>query len=247
MTTRRRVLRTLGICLLSLVVLAVGLRLLARSRTTQLVGRLVARVEIAEPLVALTFDDGPNPVYLDGVLDALAARRVRATFFVTGAELAAAPDAGRRLVAAGHDLGNHSWSHPRMVLKSPRFVREEIARTDAVIRASGHHGEIHFRPPFGYKLVVLPWMLSRAGRTTITWDVEPDSYPDVAATAEGIASHVVERVRPGSIVLLHVWYTTRQTSRDAVPLVVDALHAKGYRFVTVSELLASAGDRGAVR
>lgn len=236
----RHLLRTLGVCLLTLVALAVGLRLLARSRTTQVLGRLVARVEIVEPLVALTFDDGPDAAYVDEVLDALAARRVPATFFVTGGELAATPDAGRRLVAAGHELGNHSWSHPRMVLQSPRFVREEIARTDAAIRAAGHHGEIHFRPPFGYKLVVLPWVLSRADRTTVMWDVEPDSYPDVAATAEGIAAHVVERVRPGSIVLLHVWYPTRQTSRDAVPLVVDALHAKRYRFVTVSELLARA-------
>jgi peptidoglycan/xylan/chitin deacetylase (PgdA/CDA1 family) len=233
----RRVLRTLGFCLLTLAAVAVGLRLLARSRTTQVAGRLVARVEIAEPLVALTFDDGPDAAYMDGVLGALAARRVRATFFVTGAELAATPDAGRRLVAAGHELGNHSWSHPRMVFKSPQFVREEIARTDAAIRDAGQHGEIQFRPPFGYKLVVLPWVLSRAGRTTIMWDVEPDSYPDVAATAGGIVAHVVERVRPGSIVLLHVWYPTRQTSRDAVPLVVDALHAKRYRFVTVSELL----------
>jgi peptidoglycan/xylan/chitin deacetylase (PgdA/CDA1 family) len=76
--------------------------------------------------------------------------------------------------------------------------------------------------------------------------VAPDSYPEVAATAEGIASHVAERVRPGSIVLLHVWYASRATSR-AVPLVIDRLPADGYRFVTVRELLgrASAADQGA--
>jgi peptidoglycan/xylan/chitin deacetylase (PgdA/CDA1 family) len=77
--------------------------------------------------------------------------------------------------------------------------------------------------------------------------VAPDSYPEVAATAEGIASHVAERVRPGSIVLLHVWYASRATSRAAVPLVIDRLPADGYRFVTVRELLgrASAADQGA--
>ena len=77
----------------------------------------------------------------------------------------------------------------------------------------------------------------------MTWDVEPDSYRDVAASAPGIASHVVERVRPGSVVLLHVWHGTRQTSRAAVPMIIDALQAKGYRFVTVSELVGT-GEGG---
>ena len=72
----------------------------------------------------------------------------------------------------------------------------------------------------------------------MTWDVEPDSYRDVAASAPGIVSHVVERVRPGSIVLLHVWHGSRQTSRAAIPMIIEALQAKGYRFVTVSELVS---------
>ena len=103
----------------------------------------------------------------------------------------------------------------RMVFRSPGFIREEVERTDAVIRAAGYQGPIYFRPPFCYKLVGLPWLLARSGRTSVTWDVEPDSYRDVAASASGIVSHVVERVRPGSIVLLHVWHGSRQTSRAA--------------------------------
>ena len=76
------------------------------------------------------------------------------------------------------------------------------------------------------------------GRTSVTWDAEPDSYPEVAASAEGIVSHVLARVRPGSIVLLHPWYRSRATSLAAVPLLIDSLHARGYRVTTVGELLA---------
>jgi peptidoglycan/xylan/chitin deacetylase (PgdA/CDA1 family) len=223
-----------------LVVLVAGMaatRALARSRSFQLFGTLVARVDTPRRVVALTFDDGPSVRYLDDVLDPLAARGVKATFFVTGAEADGAPEATRRIVEAGHEVGNHTYSHARMIFKSPAFVRDEIERTDAAIRAAGFGGTIHFRPPFGYKLAVLPWHLAGTGRTTVTWDVEPDSYPDVAATADGIARHVVERARPGSIVLLHVWYPVRRTSREAVPLIIEGLQAKGFRFVTVGELV----------
>lgn len=187
--------------------------------------------------MALTFDDGPGVAVIDSLVALLASRGVRATFFVTGNELAMAPDAGTRLVAAGHELGNHTYHHERMVLRSPRFVRAEIERTDALIRVAGHGGPIHFRPPFGYKLLVLPWYLARTGRTTVTWDVEPDSYPEVAATSEGIVRHVLERVRPGSIILLHVWYSSRGTSLGAVGPLIDSLQARGYHVGAVRDLL----------
>ena len=233
---RRRVWLALGAILLLGMSIG-GLGALARSKTTQLFGRLVSRVETPERVVALTFDDGPTDAYVGELLSVLAARSVRATFFVIGSEVARAPEAARRLVAAGHELGNHTYSHPHMVFRSQASIRDEIERTDELIRAAGERGPIYFRPPFGYKLVGLPWFLSRTGRTTITWDVEPDSSSRVAATAEGIASHVAEHVRPGSIVLLHVWYRSRGTSRSAVPHIIDRLRQNGYRFVTVSELM----------
>ncbi len=215
----------------------VGLRALARSRTVQLFGGLVSRVETRERRVALTFDDGPAPAVLDSVTRALETRGVRATFFVTGRELAEAPEAGRRLVAAGHELGNHTWSHRRMALVGLRTVSAEIEPTDSLIRLAGQRGPIHFRPPYGYKLAVLPWYLRRVRRTTVTWDVEPDSYADVAATPEGIVRHVLERVRPGSIILLHVWYPSRRTSLAAVGPLVDSLKARGYAVGPVRDLL----------
>jgi peptidoglycan-N-acetylglucosamine deacetylase len=234
--TRRRLLLALGAVVL-LGASGRALHALARSKTVQVFGRLVHRVETPERVVALTFDDGPTDEYAGELIAALASRRVRATFFVVGAEVARAPEAARRLVEAGHELGNHTYNHPRMVLRSQASIRQEIERTDERIRAAGQDGRIYFRPPFGYKLFGLPWFLRQTGRTSVTWDVEPDSFPKVAATAEGIAAHVAERVRPGSIVILHVWYRSRATSRAAVPLIIDRLHADGYRFVTVGELV----------
>jgi peptidoglycan/xylan/chitin deacetylase (PgdA/CDA1 family) len=142
-------------------------------------------------------------------------------------------------VAAGHELGNHTYAHERMVLKSPAFIRSEVERTDALIRAAGQDGAIAFRPPFGWKLVGLPWYLARTGRTTVTWDVDADA-PPAGHDAQRIVAACLPRVRPGSIVLLHPWYSGRAPSRQALPLLVDRLQADGFRLVTVRELLARA-------
>ncbi len=236
--TRARLAILVVAVVFTVIAMLTGLRQLARSRTKQVFGSIVPRVETTERRVALTFDDGPSAAVLDGILALLSARGVHATFFLTGHELASVPNAGARLVAAGHELGNHTYHHERMVFRSPRFVRTEIERTDSLIRAAGHAGPIYFRPPFGYKLLILPWYLHRTGRTTLTWDVEPDSYPAVAATSDGIVRHVLERVRPGSIILLHIWYPSRATSLEAVGPLVDSLRARGYQVGAVRDLLA---------
>lgn len=214
-----------------------GLYHLARSPDTQVFGRIVPRVDTTDRVVALTFDDGPDPAVLDEVLTMLGALGVRATFFVNGAELERAPESGRRLVLAGHELGNHSFSHRRMVFVSPSFVRREIERTDALIRSAGQPGRIYFRPPYGKKLFVLPWFLQQTGRVSITYDLAPDSVSPTISP-ERIVARVVEGVRPGSIVLLHIWYENRVTSRAAVPVLVRELRGRGYSFVTVGELLS---------
>ena len=240
----RRPLRIAAGVAATLVIIALvlaGLRALAKSRTIQLFGEIVARVETRDSIVALSFDDGPVNGVTDSLLRVLAERGVRATFFVIGSGLAEAPGAASRLVAAGHELGNHTFDHQRMVLKSPSFVRAQVERTDSLIRDAGHAGPIHFRPPYGYKLVVLPWYLRSNGRTTVMWDVEPDSYPDVAATSDGIVAHVLDRVRRGSIIILHPWYRSRLTSLVAVGPLVDSLHARGYHVTTVAEVLTRRG------
>jgi peptidoglycan/xylan/chitin deacetylase (PgdA/CDA1 family) len=210
---------------------------LSGSRKYQTFGELVTRVETADSVVALTFDDGPVAHYTDSVLAMLADSNVRATFFTVGAALRDHPDLAIRITRAGHELGNHSYSHRRLVLKTPGYVRREIEDTDSLIRTAGYRETIYFRPPYFKRLVVLPWILSREDRPIILADLEPDSNPQNAGDAARMVDYVVQNVRPGSIILLHVEIPSRTAGREALPRIIGALHSAGYRFVTVSELL----------
>lgn len=218
--------------------LLIGGFMISRSRDFQLFGEIVKRVETTEQVVALTFDDGPTPNYTQGVLTVLAEKRVPATFFLTGREIEENPAEARAIVAAGHEVGNHSYSHSDMTLVDEGTAAREVERTDAAIRTAGYRGPIHFRAPFTKKLIGLPLYLAKHDRLTITTDVEPESYEDITADPRKIIRHVIEEAKPGSIILLHVMYESRKTSRQALTGIIDGLRAKGFRFVTVSELLA---------
>ncbi|MFK0208703.1 polysaccharide deacetylase family protein [Agrobacterium sp. NPDC090283] len=235
MTTKRAV--SLFLVLAALATVLVGLHVFSKSRTTQLFGGIIARVETARPMVALTFDDGPSVRFTPDVLAILRERGVKATFFLTGQETEENLPQARMIVSEGHQLGNHSYTHSNMMLMGPAGIGQEIERTDAAIRTAGYEGEIMFRPPYGKKLLTLPWYLSRHDRKTIMWDVEPESFPDVAEDAAVFAKHVIEQTRNGSIIIMHVMYRSREVSRQALPLIIDGLRQRGFEFVTVSQLL----------
>ncbi|MFY0522425.1 polysaccharide deacetylase family protein [Archangium gephyra] len=219
--------------------LLVGLGKLSRSWTYQLFGEIYPRVETSERVVALTFDDGPKPGQTEEILGILKRHGVKASFFMVGRRIERSPELAARVLAEGHQVGNHSYSHRRLVLKSPSYVQEEIDKTDALLRGLGVQGELLFRAPFGKKLVVLPWLLSRSGRKHITFDVvsRDDETQDVGL----LTSRVMESVRPGSIILFHDGGQDKPGTVQAVDIVVGKLKAQGYRFVTVSELLALGG------
>lgn len=214
---------------------AAGLYQVANARTFQVAGKLTNRVETSEKLVALTFDDGPDQ-HTPEIIDALAAERVPATFFLVGSHMAANPGMAESLVKAGHQLANHTYTHRRMIFVSEETVADEIERTDGLIRSAGEQGEIFFRPPTGKKLITLPLYLSEHNRHTVMWDLEPDS--GATPTSAEIVTQVREEVRPGSIILLHPWYAGGQNTRDAIRDLTATLRADGYRFVTVAELLS---------
>ncbi|NBH04731.1 polysaccharide deacetylase family protein [Amycolatopsis sp. SID8362] len=223
--------------LVVVIAAAVTLFEVSKSRTFQFFGTLVNRVETGEKVVALTFDDGPDPAGTQAILDTLRERQAPATFFLIGRDIAAHPDLARAIAAAGHEIGNHSFSHERMIGVTPAWVADEVEATDALIRTTGYTGEILFRPPNGKKLFALPHYLASHDRTTITWDVEPDS--DGAPDAAAVEKTTLDQVRPGSIVLLHAMYAARGQTRQAIGPILDALKQRGYRFVTVSQLLAA--------
>jgi peptidoglycan/xylan/chitin deacetylase (PgdA/CDA1 family) len=235
MTIKRTV--SLFLVLAGLAAVLIGVHFFSKSRTTQLFGGIIARVETERPVVALTFDDGPSVRFTPDVLTILRERGVKATFFLTGKETEENLPQARMIVSEGHQLGNHSYTHSNMMFMGPARIREEIERTDAAIRAAGYEGEIMFRPPYGKKLLTLPWYLSRHDRKTIMWDVEPESFPDVADDAAALASHVIEQTRNGSIIIMHIMYRSREVSRQALPLIIDGLRQRGFEFVTVAQLL----------
>ncbi len=121
---------------------------LSKSRTFQFFGGLISRVETKERVVALTFDDAPN-VYSDEVLKTLKDKDIRATFCVIGKAMEEYPEAGKNIVRAGHELGNHSFSHQRLLFKSLTFIDGEIQRTNKLIAKAGSVEKPTFRPPYG--------------------------------------------------------------------------------------------------
>ncbi|MBH0165004.1 polysaccharide deacetylase family protein [Fictibacillus sp. 7GRE50] len=212
-----------------------GLKL-SSSRDFQFFGGLVTSADTTEKVVALTFDDGPTD-NTDEILMILKEEEVKATFFVTGREIEENLEDAKEIVAAGHELGNHSYSHERMVLKTPSYIKSEIERTDDLIRKAGYKGNIQFRPPYGKKLIGLPYYLDKHDRKTILWDIEPETYPEVASDSTKIVKHVIRNIQPGSIILLHVMYDSRTESMKSVKGIIKDLKAKGYTFKTVSEMI----------
>ncbi len=187
-----------------------------------------------ERVVALTFDDGPGP-HTRRLLDELAARSVRATFFLWGEHVAADPATVRATHEAGHALGNHSWSHPDLTTLSADEVGEQLDRTAAAIHAATGVTTHLFRPPFGAIDDQLLRLVGARGDAAILWDVDTRDWDHGDATAT--AAHALAGITPGSIVLMH---DPLVSTVDAVPGIVDVLLAQGYTFVTVPELLGDA-------
>lgn len=212
----------------------------SKARCFQLVGEVTCRIDTDAKLVALSFDDGPTPKGVDAVLTELGPRGISATFFLIGSRMEKFPGQAERLIAAGHELGNHTFTHQRNIGRSQDFYAAEIAKTDVLLKRAGSDTNL-FRPPFGKRLIGLPLEVERAGYRTIMWDVE--EQPEKFTEPRAFAQDILARVRPGSIILIHPMYRHNQVARDALPIVLDGLRSQGYEVVTVSELLKRTGKR----
>jgi peptidoglycan-N-acetylglucosamine deacetylase len=212
---------------------------LMNARTFQLFGGLTNHVETNEKVVALTFDDGPTQ-NVEEILALLDTYDAKATFFLIGNEIEKSPELAREIAKNGHQLGNHTYSHERMIFKSYSFIKKEIEDTNKLIEQAGYTGEIDFRPPNGKKIIGLPYYLKKANMDTILWDIEPDTYYQVA---EKKVNYVKESVKPGSIILMHPMYDQTGEELNAIEGVLKALTEEGYTFVTVNELQQLDGDK----
>ena len=212
---------------------AIGLREIVLSSTFQLFGDYVARVDTPDRVVALTFDDGPSPFWTPKFLSLLDARHVRATFFMMGRNVERHPEVAREVLKRGHEIGNHSYSHPQLIFMWPASVREEIERTDTLLRGIGVSNEIYFRPPHAAKFLVLPYVLTKMNKLSVLGDVDPEEWKQRPAAV--MTESILRQVRRGSIIGLHD--TMGAESLRTLENILPALAAQGYRFETVSELV----------
>ncbi len=184
--------------------------------------------------IAITFDDGPNPELTPRLLDMLKERGIKATFFVVGKNVEEYPAIVERMAAEGHEVANHSWSHPSLTKLGLESFRKQIENTnEAIAKATGKR-PLLMRPPYGATSASLNKRLNEQfGLKVILWSVDPLDWK--YRNSNRVYNWIVQNTRPGSIILAH---DIHATTVAAMPATLDALLAKGYKFSTVSELIA---------
>jgi peptidoglycan/xylan/chitin deacetylase (PgdA/CDA1 family) len=186
------------------------------------------------PYIAMTFDDGPHAENTPRLLDMLKQRKLKATFFVVGQCAAEFPQIMKRIVAEGHEVASHSWSHPNLAKMGEGSVSEQLQKTHDIIEQTTGAPPKVMRPPYGsFTTNQRAWAHKKWGYKTIMWDVDPLDWK--IRNASRVHSAIVQRAVPGSIILAH---DIHKTTVDAMPQTFDDLLEKGFKFVTVSELLA---------
>jgi len=210
-----------------------------RGRSASVFGRSVWRGDRTRRAVALTFDDGPSEATPE-ILDILARHGVHATFFQCGGNVDRLPEIARSVRAAGHEIGNHSYSHPLLCFRSPQFIERDLRRAQETI--AGHTGAAPawFRAPFGARWFGLAKAQQHLGLTGVMWTVI--GY-DWSRSAEAVVGHIAPRVSPGGILCLHDGRELRhkpdiRATVDAVRRLVPMLLDQGYEVDTVSGLLS---------
>lgn len=193
-------------------------------------------VHVDGPYIAMTFDDGPSAALTPKLLDLLAAHHIKATFFVLGEMVAEHPEILARAAGEGHEIASHSWSHPNLAKMSQESVRSQLQRTDDEIKSTTGKRPTLFRPPYGSITERQKrWIHDEFGYNIILWDVDPLDWKRPGPAV--VRNRILKETRPGSIVLSH---DIHPGTIEAMPSTFDELQAKGFKFVTVSELLGMA-------
>lgn len=189
----------------------------------------ITKEEQSQKKVALTFDDGPHPVYTLKLLDALAQRNIKATFFIIGESAENNPDIVKKIHDAGHLIGNHTYTHVQLTCINSTKALEEIRKTNDVIYSITGENVRYIRPPYGKYSNTLA---QNSNLIPIVWSVDPRDWS--VLNTNSVVNYVVKKVKPNDVILLHDIF---ETSVDAAIQIVDILLEQGYTFVTVDELL----------
>lgn len=179
--------------------------------------------------IAITFDDGPHPVYTPLLLDGLAKRKVKATFFITGENAENYPDLVKRMQEEGHLVGNHTYSHIQLTVSNREVFRQELLRTNQIIKEITGEEAQYVRPPYG------SWDKSfekELNMFPVLWNVDPLDW--CTSNVASITEKIISKTEENDIILMHDCY---ETSVTAALKAIDELMEKGYTFVTVEEIL----------
>ncbi len=194
-------------------------------------------VRIPEKALALTFDDGPHPIFTPQILDILEAHDAKATFFVVGKQAVKFPEIIKRIADGGNEIANHTYNHPWVNHISDKNLLAEIEKTHQLITEITGMEPVLFRPPGGYYNKRIVESVRQTNYKIILWSFTQDtkdwSNPGVSA----IVSHVLDNAKSGDIIILHDFGGNRTQTIDALEIILPGLKEKGFEMVTVSELL----------
>lgn len=222
------------------ILVGVFLTLNAVLPNSDVYGRVFSKVDTPRKIVALTFDDGPYPPYTDQILDILAKKNVKATFFVIGKNVDKYPYLVQRMADENHEIGNHTYNHVDLLKYDKKAISDEIDRTSAAVKKiTGIEPDI-VRPPHGFRDPIVLEVLKSKGLKVIEWSVMSRDWTNPGT--EIIVERTLSKVRSGSVILLHDGDGTRQReprqqTTEAVRIIIDKLKTEGYSFVTINELL----------
>ncbi len=195
--------------------------------------KMIREWSTGRKLVALTYDDGPNPKFTPQLIELLKSKNVRATFFLIGPNVEKNPELARQLAESGFELGNHSWTHPVLNKLDPAKAREELAKTNDAIKAAAGVDAAMMRPPFGMANAKVQQVCEELGLKIICWNIDTNDWRE-GSTSKQMEDLILKNLRDGTIILMHDRYPK---SIDATAAIIDQVRAKGFEFVTVSELL----------
>jgi peptidoglycan-N-acetylglucosamine deacetylase len=187
------------------------------------------------PAIALTFDDGPNPLYTSQILAILQQYGVQATFFVIGSEAAAYPDLVQQEYQQGNSIGNHTWSHPNLINLTPTAVRAQLTSASNQIAADTSASPTLMRPPGGNFNSSVQSIAASLGLSTILWNVDPKDWSRPGTDA--IIKNVLSSTHNGSIILMHDGGGDRSETVAALPTIITTLEQRGFQFVTIPHMI----------
>ncbi|MEA3500231.1 MAG: polysaccharide deacetylase family protein [Candidatus Marinimicrobia bacterium] len=199
--------------------------------------KIIFRGNDKKKIIALTFDDGPQSPYTENILEVLKKNKISATFFLLGENIKKYPESVKKIISGNHEIGNHSYSHKKLIFKTYDFIKNEIQKTDEILKTYKIETKV-FRPPFGLMFILLPFLAQKFEKKIIFWNINSKDY--LGLSAKKISEKILNKIRPGSIILMHdgngLESGDRSNTVEVLKIIIPKLQEIGYNFSTISNL-----------